>query len=196
MIPEILTIDGVNDEFILAYHCPEAAVLTSGYHSDKAYWSWHDTKNRFPLEDCGELNDYATFYDSETTTVYISRRGNILTFAHSVTDDEPLLHDEKLADITHGIDWMNGRYNNELNDPENIYIIDMSVDDEGHVDFVLIDDKKFVNTVGKMDKSEIYQEVQKYIRDAAKTRSYEQAIRMQCCELIIKDGVGYDDIDR
>ena len=200
MTPKILTIDGVNDEFILAYYCPKAVILTSGYNSEapRDFWyDWYDRKNRFPLEDCDEENEYYTMYDPQTIAVYISRRGNILTFENSSCGgSEPFLYDEPLEDITDGIGWMHDDYNDVLNDPENIYIIDMTVDGGGHTNFILIDDQKFINKVGKMDKSEIYHEVEKYISNVAQTQSYEQASRFDAYNLIIKDGIGYDDCDR
>lgn len=188
---KILKIDGVNDEFVLAYYCPQAAVLESGYYyvyvDENLDDNWKDTKNHFPLEDWDNYEDeYHTMYYNEVIYVYISRRGNILTvYDRDDGYSEPMKWcyngpEQSLDDM---LEWMDDLFKEKLNDPDNIYILDAITDLGGHTNFVLIDDEKFIDKVGNMPRNEIYRTVQDYIS------KYDDALeRCEASTELIKDG--------
>lgn len=189
----ILKIDGVDDEFILAYYCPSAVVLKSGdryYYVNGSIEHWQDTKNKFPLEDLDDdfEDESLTMYHHEKSYVYISRKGKILVFSDDDNgcSDPNYEWDREENTIEDGFKyWMWGYYIDELNDPDKVYILDMRTDHGDHYDYVLIDDPSFVEKVGMMPKNCIYQTVQDYISQYDVTGD-------QASHEVIKDGKVYD----
>lgn len=196
----ILKIDGVDDEFILAYHCSDATVLFSGYFytyvDENLDDNWKDTRNRFPLEDWDNDEDrYFPMYYHEEIYVYISRKGKIFIFRdtddgcsdpneYTWGDSYSCLHSPKTS-LEDGLEWMWNDYKDELNDPDKIYILDAQTDGGDHTDFILIDDPAFVESVGVMPRNRIYQAVQDYI-------SKYDIERCEASHEVIKDGKVYD----
>lgn len=199
-IKPTLKIDGVDDEFILAFHCPCATVLQSGYHytyvDSKLDDNWKDTKNRFPLEDWDNVEDrYFSTYHHEQVYVYISRKGKI--FIYTEEDDGcsdlnevwysgfALGYPVQEMTLEDSFEWMDDDYKDELNDPDKAYILDAQLDAGGHVNYILIDDPEFVEHVGNMPKNQIYQTVQDYI-------AKYPASKYEASHEVIKDGKRYD----